>query len=290
MSEGGWVRIPRDIMVRRDLNWTAKGVFAEIADRIGKNSEAWPGLTRIAKECGLSRFGAIKAIRELEAAGILRVERIRQGGKNLVNHYRVVNSVDQVVVNTVDQGSQQCRLPVVNKIDHGVVNTVDSNSPTSEPTQLNLLNEPSPRTRRKRAGIEPPKPRELNPIWDGVCKVFALNPQTPSEKTRVGRIVRDLKLKSATAEEIEVRYARYCQEWPAAVASPEALLKHWDYFAVEHQRTAADQNPARYRSGNDQYAELTRRSIAEAKAAEARRIAGESTRPAANPGRSLADT
>ena len=147
-----------------------------------------------------------------------------------------------------------------------------------------------PRTRRKRSGTDPPKPREPDPIWDGVCQVFALNPQTPSEKTRVGRIVRDLKVKSATAEEIEVRYARYCSEWPAAVASPEAVLKHWDYFAVEHQRAAADQNPARYRSGDDQYAELTRRSIAAAKAAEAQRLAGESPRPAANPGGSLADT
>ena len=78
-----------------------------------------------------------------------------------------------------------------------------------------------------------PKSRIPDPVWDAVCATFSLAPVTEGERRRVGKVVRDLKLKGAAPDEIPVRLARYVRAWPEAAATPEALLKHWDLFASE---------------------------------------------------------
>ena len=75
------------------------------------------------------------------------------------------------------------------------------------------------------------KPRKANPVWDAVCSVFGLKPQTSSEQTRVGRIVRDLKIKAVTPDELQERVKRYKAAWPEIDCTPEAVLKHWDRFS-----------------------------------------------------------
>lgn len=81
-------------------------------------------------------------------------------------------------------------------------------------------------------------PRQRDEIWDAVCEAFKLTPVTKRERTRVGGIVRDLKLKEATPADIVTRLARYRAEWPTITATPEALLKHWDLFATAPRATA----------------------------------------------------
>lgn len=71
-----------------------------------------------------------------------------------------------------------------------------------------------------------------NPLWDAICAAFGLSPVTRAECKRVGGIVRDLELKQATPADIAIRLARYRAEWPTVADTPEALLKHWDRFAV----------------------------------------------------------
>lgn len=78
------------------------------------------------------------------------------------------------------------------------------------------------------ASAKPPRPPDL--IWDSVCQVFSIDPQTKSEKSRVGKIVKDLKAKGATPDDIRTRHERYKLEWPGAADTPEAILKHWDRF------------------------------------------------------------
>lgn len=77
------------------------------------------------------------------------------------------------------------------------------------------------------------KPRERDGVWDALCEAFGLKPQTKTECSRVGKHVRDLKLKGATPDEVRVRLERYRRIWPNVAATPEALLKHWDTLAVE---------------------------------------------------------
>lgn len=81
--------------------------------------------------------------------------------------------------------------------------------------------------------LPPPAGKARNLIWDAICEIFGLDPVTKSETTRIGRVVRDLKLKKATPEEIRIRYQRYRSEWPKVSCTPEALLKHWDQLAQD---------------------------------------------------------
>jgi hypothetical protein len=90
--------------------------------------------------------------------------------------------------------------------------------------------------------------RKRDPIWDAVCEAFQLRPVTKRERTRVGGIVRDLKLKEAQPSDVWVRLARYRAQWPNAADTPEALLKHWDRFA-----TPPKPEPGRIRSGQNVY-------------------------------------
>ncbi|MCK4625053.1 MAG: hypothetical protein KAV00_07070 [Phycisphaerae bacterium] len=72
------------------------------------------------------------------------------------------------------------------------------------------------------------KPRKRDLIWDKICEIFGLDPVTKLEKSRIGKIVSDLKLKKATPEEIRRRADNYKLHWPDAAFTPEALTKHWD--------------------------------------------------------------
>lgn len=70
--------------------------------------------------------------------------------------------------------------------------------------------------------------RSRNLIWDCLCEVFGLKPVTRSEKTRLGKAVREYTEKSATPDEIRIRASRYRQQWPTVAFTAEALLRHWD--------------------------------------------------------------
>jgi len=66
-----------------------------------------------------------------------------------------------------------------------------------------------------------------------VCKEFGLKPVTKADNARVGKVVRDLTAKAATPAEIATRIARYRKRWPDMACTPEAVVKHWDEFAVD---------------------------------------------------------
>jgi hypothetical protein len=90
-------------------------------------------------------------------------------------------------------------------------------------------------------------PRQPDPIWDSVCEVFKFTPATKKENTRVGGIVRDLKVKGATPESIRRARSNYIAKWPNVAATPEAVLKHWDQFAGKTAGDAAGQFVGTYR-------------------------------------------
>ncbi|QNN24939.1 helix-turn-helix domain-containing protein [Planctomycetales bacterium ZRK34] len=82
--------------------------------------------------------------------------------------------------------------------------------------------------------------RKRDPIWDAVVEAFKLNPITKAERSRVGKIVRDLRAKGATPDDIRRRLERYRATWPDMTATPEALVKHWDMFAAPAGALDAD--------------------------------------------------
>jgi len=75
------------------------------------------------------------------------------------------------------------------------------------------------------------EPRKRNPIWDGICEAFGLNPVTRRECMRIGAIVRDLQLKEIDPADIPRRYLAHEKAWPSIRVTPESLLKHWDELA-----------------------------------------------------------
>jgi hypothetical protein len=79
--------------------------------------------------------------------------------------------------------------------------------------------------------------RQRDAIWDSVCSIFGLKPVTKSERSRVGKIVRDLKLKEATPEKIERAYQQHGYTWPKIQPiTPESVTKHWDMLTSEKPR------------------------------------------------------
>lgn len=65
----------------------AKTVYCYLWSRAGKDATAFPSLNRIAADCSISRRTAQYAIRELEEAGLLRVEERFRNGRQTTNLY-----------------------------------------------------------------------------------------------------------------------------------------------------------------------------------------------------------
>jgi hypothetical protein len=113
-------------------------------------------------------------------------------------------------------------------------------SSEDEDKDLNLdLNlDPNLNLRKGNAKGKPltPVERKPNPLWDSLCYTFQLRPVTKSEKSRLGKAVREFGEKGATPDDIAIRSERYRTEWPNAAFTPEALFKHWDYMGQAKSR------------------------------------------------------
>jgi DNA-binding Lrp family transcriptional regulator len=87
-SAGGWWKLPVHVAKRTDLSPAAKLVYAAILDRIGDNHECWPGIRRLANDCGLSPTTVVEAARKLEAVGLLTVDHVTGNPGGRTNRYR----------------------------------------------------------------------------------------------------------------------------------------------------------------------------------------------------------
>ena len=80
-------------------------------------------------------------------------------------------------------------------------------------------------------GQHPPssnhKPREPNPLWDKVAERWFPTGVPTGQRSRIGKIVRDLKEMGATPELIDGAYLAHEREWPGLSVTPESLVKHW---------------------------------------------------------------
>lgn len=75
-------------------------------------------------------------------------------------------------------------------------------------------------------------PRERDEMWDSVVANFPIKPNTKSDCTRIGKLVRDLKLKHAIPSEIPARIGAYQARYKNIPVTPEGVLKHWDSLAT----------------------------------------------------------
>lgn len=139
----GELRVKAAFVQRRDLSPAAKWLLVSIADRIGDNGHAWPGLRRLARDIGVSVGTVLRARAELETSGLLEIER-RGNGRG--HHYRVTASGMEALSGQAATVPESGALPSRERSQNG-----NSTVPRMETEALpgwerNLPKEPTPRT------------------------------------------------------------------------------------------------------------------------------------------------
>jgi len=86
-----------DILSRKDLNAGAKLIYSVLADRQGNNGYCWPGMRTLAKDVGMSKGAAQRAITSLEKAGLIVIRRSVKGGGS---EYSMIESVPETGTDT----------------------------------------------------------------------------------------------------------------------------------------------------------------------------------------------
>lgn len=89
--------------------------------------------------------------------------------------------------------------------------------------------------------VSQPKPRARDPIWDTMAEIYYPSGVAKSQFTNLGRIVRDLKQKGATADEIRVRSARIRKFSGEQFDTANGLLNNWDRYAHDPRPAAQTQ-------------------------------------------------
>ncbi|MBN2130213.1 MAG: helix-turn-helix domain-containing protein [Sedimentisphaerales bacterium] len=82
--------MPKALLRRTDLPPGSKLVLVELMDRVGSNGSAWPGIRRLATECGLAHSTVVEAITRLEHAGFIAVEHVSGNPARKTNRYRII--------------------------------------------------------------------------------------------------------------------------------------------------------------------------------------------------------
>jgi len=193
------------------------------------NARSWsarPSVATLAEATGLTERSVRRAHERLVAQGFLTVE--GKGGRNRTNTYRL--NPDTNGVRLFDEKPGHDGVPVsAQNPDAGAPKPGRTKAKTRTPRVSG-----EQRNRGDRGG------RKRDPIWDAVVHHFGLKPVTTSEKSRVGRVVRELRAKGAEPDDVGWRIERYRAAWPNITCTPEALLKHWDAFAEPAGELNAD--------------------------------------------------
>ncbi len=74
-------------------------------------------------------------------------------------------------------------------------------------------------------------------LYDWIAAKWFPSGVSKSDGSRIGKLVRDLKVKRATVEMLERAHKNYRQVWPRMPDTPEAVVKHWDRMIAETQLT-----------------------------------------------------
>jgi hypothetical protein len=124
---------------------------------------------------------------------------------------------------------------VFQKLEHNETHELDLLNKTQRAPKGAL---PSPSSKKKTKTERTTKSsalRKPDPIWDSIVSVFGFDSTklTKGDRSRIGKVVRDLKIKQATPDEIRARYERMATAWRTRRFGPEALVKHWDQYKLE---------------------------------------------------------
>ena len=99
---------------------------------------------------------------------------------------------------------------------------------------------------KKKKTASAAKPR--NEFWDAITEAFGLDPQTDPEKSRVGKLARELKAKTTDPKALAGKVAAYKKQMPGMACTPEAVMKHWDQLGSEFVGSVADDDGLPYKA------------------------------------------
>ena len=83
VSAGGFTQVPNILIRSMTLSSLSKIVYAQLLSYAWNNDHCYPGQERMAEDTGSSRTTIYRAIKELEEAGWLEIQRRGQGKTNV---------------------------------------------------------------------------------------------------------------------------------------------------------------------------------------------------------------
>lgn len=195
-----------------------KAVLLALADRANQDTGlCCPTIARIAEQTELGQRTVQRALVDLEEAGLIARERDRRDdGSYGVWHY------------TLTATPPPARAAAGRA--RAAAGTTGQSGRSSNQEELPSNQElPSP--------AESAGKQRSNAVWDQLEALFG-KPTTPPERTRRGKIVRDLVAATASFEpdrigpEIARRADAYRREWPTAAFTETALWTRWSFFDI----------------------------------------------------------
>ena len=94
--QGGFTQVPNFILRDSKISVGAKVAYAMFLSYAWHNDSCFPGQDRLAEDMGMTRPRVTQLINELEAAGLVTVQRRGQGKTNLyVIHFQVKQAGDK---------------------------------------------------------------------------------------------------------------------------------------------------------------------------------------------------
>ena len=90
--QGGFTQVPNFILKNPEISVGAKVAYAMFLSYAWHNDSCFPGQDRLAEDMGMTRPRVTQLIAELEAAGMVTIQRRGQGKTNLYTIYFQVKS------------------------------------------------------------------------------------------------------------------------------------------------------------------------------------------------------
>ena len=85
-----------ELVLRESISCKAKQIYTYLAHRSNRENTCFPGLKRIAKECGMSLSSVQRALNELVSEGLLKkLARYRYDGSQTTNLYVLIEEIEE---------------------------------------------------------------------------------------------------------------------------------------------------------------------------------------------------
>jgi hypothetical protein len=171
----------------------------------------------LARESRLSKSAVIRAIHRLEADGELVVKRVAQPGRSQVNGYTIPGY----------EGSRNATLFEGERV------AFDAEKGRARATRT---------IENHREPLAPaPRARERDGIFDALCDVTDTD---PAELTKPGRgalnaATKELRTLGVDPDEVAARAHAFHRQYPNAVLTAPALVKHWASLGNGHASTVS---------------------------------------------------